>query len=190
MPHLILIRHSTTQPKAGSSAHDWQLTDEGRRKCLILAERLRPYSIHHLYSSDEPKAVQTAEQVAQELGGLPVTLDEQLRETHRKTAPYFADEIAFVQAIQSAMNRPQQLLYGEETFEAARIRFTEAINRIMVTTRGETLALVSHATIESLYIANLIDSNPYDIWKLLDMPAYVVFSLPAMRLNEICFSML
>src|SRR3954452_4690526 len=143
MPHLILIRHSTSQPQAGSSAHDWQLTDEGRRKCLLLAERLRPYNINHFYSSDEPKAVQTAELVAQELGRLPVTLDVQLRETHRKTAPYFADDKAFVQAIQTAMNQPQQLLYGEETFETACIRFTEAVNRIVATSQDETVALVS-----------------------------------------------
>jgi broad specificity phosphatase PhoE len=180
MSYLILIRHSISQPDAESSAHDWQLTDEGRRKCAALAERLRPYGIKQLYSSDEPKAVQTAELVAENLGGLPVTLDAQLRETQRETAPYFTDINDFTNAIQKAMNQPQQLLYGEETFEAARIRFTEAVNRIVANSGSESVALVSHGTILSLYIGKVVGKHPFDVWKMLGMPAYIVFSLPDM----------
>jgi len=188
MPYLILIRHANSQPIAGRSPHRWTLSDEGRRKCTLLVERLRPYGIKHIYSSDEPKALQTAGQIAFYLGHLPSTLDDQLRETRRENVPFYDDELAFCQAIQAAMNQPQRLLYGEETFEAARIRFTEAVKRI-VANKNETVALVSHGTILSLYIASVIETNPFDLWKLLDMPAYAVFSLPDMKLNEICFSM-
>src|SRR5262245_45368785 len=130
MQHLILIRHANSQPVAGRSPHRWVLSDEGRHKCTLLTERLRPYNIAHLYTSDEPKSLQTAGQIAFYLGRLPTTLDDQLRETHRETAPFYEDIPAFHKAIQAAMNHPQQLLYGEETFEAARMRFTNVVNRI------------------------------------------------------------
>ena len=188
MPHLILIRHANSQPVGGTSPHHWQLSNEGRRQCALLAERLRPYNITHLYSSDEPKALQTAGLIGSDLGHLPSTLDDQLRETRRENAPFYDDETTFRQAIHAAMNQPQQLLYGEEAFDAARVRFAKAVNRIVAKNEG-TVALLSHGTILSLYIASMIETNPFDIWKLLDMPAYAVFSLPDMKICEICYSL-
>jgi broad specificity phosphatase PhoE len=97
--------------------------------------------------------------------------------------------MAFVQTIQAAMNQPQQLLYGEETFETACIRFTEAVNRIVATSQDETVALVSHGTILSLYIGSIVGKHPFDVWKMLHMPCYLVFSLPDMKVDDVCFDL-
>jgi broad specificity phosphatase PhoE len=135
------------------------------------------------------KSVTTANLVAEELGGLSITVNEHLRETQRQNVPYYADANIFHQAIQAAMDQPEQLLFGEETFEAARVRFTEAVRRSLTSSDDQTIALVSHATIVSMFIAGVTGMNPYVIWAHLDMPAYVIFTLPELKLNEICFSL-
>ncbi len=189
MSALILVRHAASQPQLETSAHDWQLADSGRDQCRLLADRLRPYNITQIVSSDEPKAVQTGMLIADYLGRLPFTHDADLRETHRKTAPFFTDEATFRQAIAAAMHQPQQLRYGEETFDAARFRFAAAVERLTSTRADETIALVSHGTILSLYLAHCMNVPSFAIWSLLDMPAYAVLSLPNLQVRELCFSL-
>lgn len=186
---LILVRHAASQPQPGTSAHDWQLAHSGRDQCRLLADRLRPYNLNHIITSDEPKALQTGTLIADYLGNLSLTQDASLRETHRKTAPYFADEAAFRQAIAAAMHQPQQLLYGEETFEAARLRFSAAVEHLTNAHPDESIALVSHGTILSLYLAHQMSIPPFAIWSLLDMPAYAVLTLPDLQVCELCFSL-
>lgn len=189
MSQLVLIRHAASQPKPDVPARDWQLTASGREQCRLLAERLRPYNITHITSSDEPKALQTGTLIADYLGILQLSQDAALSETHRQTAPFFADEVTFREAIAAAMHQPQQLLYGEETFESAQSRFSDAVTRLMNTNPNQTIALVSHGTILSLYIAHRMRVPPFAIWSLLDMPAYAVLSLPDLRVRELCFSL-
>ncbi|KXK53414.1 MAG: hypothetical protein UZ13_00801 [Chloroflexi bacterium OLB13] len=61
LPDIALIRHSISQPVPGVSAHTWELTDLGVQRCAALADALRPYALSRLATSDEPKAVTTAE---------------------------------------------------------------------------------------------------------------------------------
>ncbi|MCA0456089.1 MAG: histidine phosphatase family protein [Chloroflexi bacterium] len=189
MVRLVLVRHAASQPQPGTSAHNWQLANAGHDQCRLLADRLRPYNIRHIITSDEPKAVQTGTLLASYLGDLPLSQAADLRETHRKTAPFFADETAFREAIATAMHQPQKLLYGEETFEAARLRFSAAVDRLTSAHPDETIALVSHGTILSLFLAHRMNVPPYSIWSLLDMPAYAILTLPDLQVRELCFSL-
>ncbi len=87
------------------------------------------------------------------------------------------------------MHQPEQLLYGEETFESAQSRFSDAVTRLINTHPNETIALISHGTILSLYLARRMNVPPFAIWSLLDMPAYAVLTLPDSQVREICFSL-
>lgn len=187
--YLTLVRHSISQPQAGVSAHDWQLTDEGREKVTLLSARLTGLGIRKIVSSDEPKALDTARLLAHGLGGVPVQTDANLRETHRKTAPYYADHGDFKRAVQAAMEHPDQLLFGEETFAAAQARFSQAAATVISEPIDGSVALVSHGTILALYIASLTGFDAFSVWNLLDMPAYAVFDFPSLKLREICFSL-
>jgi broad specificity phosphatase PhoE len=186
---LILVRHSISQPRAGASAHDWQLTDEGREKVTVLSNRMGGLNIRKIVSSDQPKALETARLLAYGLGDVPEQTDANLRETHRKTAPFYTDLTDFKRAVQAAMQHPNQLLFGEETFAAAQARFSQAAATLISESIDGSVAMVSHGTILALHIASLTGFDAFSVWNLLDMPAYAVFDLPSLKLREICFSL-
>lgn len=177
MSALILIRHSNSRQIPGISAHQWTLTDEGRERCIMLAEQLRPYHLARLASSDEPKATLTAELLREALGITPpveVALD--FRETRRETAPYHAEIADFQAAIYAAMQQPDALLYGEEAFTAARQRLEAALRQFVVAHPNERLGVVTHGTVMSMLLSHITGQPAYDIWQSLEMPAYAVLS--------------
>jgi broad specificity phosphatase PhoE len=191
MSRLILVRHSISKPQAHQSAHTWNLTDAGRLLCARLADKLRPFPITQVMSSDEPKAIDTARSlmVHLDMEASTVSVDSGLCETARSTAPYFEDVAEFKRAIQSAMDAPDELRFGEETFYDALSRFRHTVDAIVKQAPDETIVLVSHGTILSLYLSHVSGLSAYTLWELLDMPAYAVLTLPDMRLAELCFSL-
>ena len=177
MTHLILVRHSISKPQPGISAHQWTLTEEGQARCAALAATLRPYHISRIATSDEPKAIATAQLLAAHLEiAAPLIVDPDFRETLRETAPYFDSEGEFHAAVHAAMNNPDDVLFGEESFNAARRRITLALGRIMNAYRSETLAVVTHGTIMSLLLGHVSEKNTFEIWRGLGMPAYAVLT--------------
>ena len=177
MTHLILVRHSISQPQPGISAHQWSLTPEGQARCAALAVRLRPYQIARIATSDEPKAVATAQLLAAHLE-IPTALivEPDFRETRRETAPYFGSEGEFHAAIHAAMNQPTEVLFGEESFSDARRRMMIALGRLMNAHRSETLAVVTHGTIMSLLLGHVSERDSFEIWRGIGMPAFAVLT--------------
>jgi broad specificity phosphatase PhoE len=188
MGTLILIRHSIVQPQPGVLSRLWPLTDEGRARCIPLADLIRPYRVERLYSSDEPKAFVTAEIIREQLAAAPVIVDAGLCETRRETVPYFENRQAFEAAIHDAMTFPDELRFGEETFSAARVRLTETLIRIVSTHPHGTVAAVTHATILTFFLAPIVGQDPFELWKSMDMPAVAVLSTPDYALKELRLS--
>src|SRR5688572_20787281 len=124
MRRLILIRHSQTKQQANVNSHAWQLTDEGRKRCELLAEELRPYGISRVITSEEAKAALTGQLVADVLV-VPCETAPNLHETKRETVGYFERAADFKASVQAAMVEPDKLLFGEETFTDARERFAQ-----------------------------------------------------------------
>ncbi len=177
MTHLILVRHSISQPQPGISAHQWALTAEGQARCAALAAQLRLYQIARVATSDEPKAIVTAQLLAHHLGiTAPLVTEPDFRETRRDTAPYFDSEGEFHAAVHAAMNRPDDVLFGEESFSAARRRITLALGRMIDANRSETLAVVTHGTIMSLLLGHVSERDTFEIWRSLGMPAFAVLT--------------
>ena len=177
LTHLILVRHSISQPQPGISAHHWTLTAEGQARCAALAVQLRPFQITRIASSDEPKAVATAQLLTAHLEtASPLIIDSDFGETRRETAPYFDSEGEFHAAIRVAMNQPDQVVFGEEAFNDARHRFTAALGRLIDTYHSETLAVVTHGTIMSLLLGHASEQDTFEIWRSLSMPAFAVFT--------------
>jgi probable phosphoglycerate mutase len=84
---LVLIRHgesnATVEQRIGGSLTCTGLSPLGRRQAEALAERLRTtgeLQVDVLVSSTLPRAVETAEVLAPALGGLPIVLDDTVRE--------------------------------------------------------------------------------------------------------------
>lgn len=181
MAYLILIRHSITQQKPGISTNEWTLSDEGHARCKALAAQLAPYNVKMMYSSHENKAIQTAEGVLQAWGRSGSQIIDGLEETHRSTSPYYKNVDDFRSAVIAAMHRPDDVVFGEEAFEVARLRFDRALHQLMEKHPDETVAAVSHGTIMSLWLSPLLNRAVEDVWQAMGMPAYAVIDWPEKR---------
>ena len=86
MRKVILIKHAKPLVQENVPSHDWSLSEDGRAKALLLAERLRPLAPGLVISSKEPKALQTAQILAQALGLSPKA-SQGLAEHDRSNVP-------------------------------------------------------------------------------------------------------
>jgi len=182
MPKLILIKHASPQQEAGVSSHDWKLSPAGREKAASLAERLRPHAPAVVYSSDEPKAVETAEIVAAALG-VPHEVADDLHEHDRSNVPQMPTR-EFISSMALFFKKPAELVLGRETAEQARQRIRRAIDEIVSRDSTRDVAIVTHGTVLALYLAQVIGGDPFDLWRRMGLPSYVVVDASAKRVVE------
>jgi broad specificity phosphatase PhoE len=180
---LILVRHSQSQPDPDHPPSQWPLTEAGRRRCIALAERLAAYAPDLIVTSRERKASETGALVAARLA-LPAKMADGLHE-HRREHAGWLPNAAFEQAIGTFFTHPNELVFGEETASQASARFDAAVRDVLATHPGQTIALVSHGTVITLFVAQHAGVAALPFWKRLGMPAIVVLSLPEMRLLEV-----
>lgn len=180
MSKLILIKHARPQKDDTRPAHDWSLSDEGRRLSGVLAEQLRPHALGVIVSSPEPKAQQTAEIIAQALG-IPTEVEADLAEHDRSSVPLMPTR-EFISMMALLFNRPRQCVLGGESAEQALKRFSRAIDRLLDRHGQRNLAIVSHGTVLALYAARLLETDPFTLWRQMAQPAYLIFQRPNMDL--------
>jgi broad specificity phosphatase PhoE len=183
---LILVKHSLPVIVPDVPANRWELSEEGRSRAARLGASLRPYFPGAIVSSPEPKAQQTAA-IAADILGLTFETVDGLQEHERSETPFIGD--SFQDAVADFFARPSSLVLGRETADEAYDRFAGVLARILESHGEETLAVVSHGTVISLYASRAAAIDPMSLWKALGLPSYVVFSLPAMNLQEIVGSL-
>jgi len=182
-PHLILVRHSLPEMDFAVSAHEWSLSDEGRRRCERLADALADYDLVAIVSSDEPKAFETAEIVAARFG-LCVETEPDLHEHDRRGVGQLSRE-AFQDAVARLFADPGVLAFGNETGEQARQRFARAIERVLARHADGNVIAVSHGTVMALFVAAYAGVDGYALWQRLGLPCYIVLSLPDLALEAV-----
>lgn len=147
---------------------DWMLSPEGMSAAAALAAQLTRFAFARIASSPEPKAVGTATAMAQALK-LPVEIDDGLAETRRRTVA-FPPRGGFDAGIRRLFEQPSEIVFGEESADAAYTRFAAAIERQAKKGAGD-IAVVTHGTILSIYAgrtARLADT--FAFWKSLKLP--------------------
>lgn len=175
MKEIILIRHAPTEPVDSVAATDWQLTEEAQYLCEKLAIQLKQYDIQHIYTSTEHKAQQTGQYVA-DVFNLAYSTVDNLHETERKSKNFYQNEDEFKANVKAAMQSPDELLFGDETFTAACERFSKQVALLAKNHPAETIAIVSHGRVLSMYLGNVMSKEPEIIWEALGMPAYAVLA--------------
>jgi len=105
---LVLVRHSTPEIVPGEPASRWRLSDDGRRRCTSLAQRLAAYQPVVVVASVEPKAAETAQLVAGHLA-LPCEAATRLHEHERDDIGWLPTREAFEGAIAGLFARPDDL---------------------------------------------------------------------------------
>ena len=175
--NLILVRHSLSDINPARSSSQWGLSEEGHARCIPLAEKLIAFQPTVIVASIEQKARETAAILAGHFD-LQVTLAEGLHEHERGNVPYFETPEQFQTAISNLFNHPNDLVFGEETASQALTRYENAIRRVLLDYPDQTIVLVSHGTVMSLFVAHYNRLDAYEFWQKLTMPDVVVLSLP------------
>jgi broad specificity phosphatase PhoE len=180
MSRLILVRHSISDQRPDQSAANWGLTPEGIERCRPLAERLAAYQPDRIIASVEPKASQTAAEIANHLD-MTWTTAADLHEHDRTGEPYTSPE-EFVQRVTNFFNRPNELVMGRETAVQAQTRFVAAVQSLVAQHSGDTLLIVTHGTVITLFTHYFNPIAPIPFWQSLQMPDYRLYSLPDFHL--------
>jgi broad specificity phosphatase PhoE len=182
MKYLILVKHSLPEIKEDIPAHKWILSEEGRTRARALAEKLIPYQPEIVVASVEPKARETASILA---GNLRLAFQEvaDLHEHDRSGVPYHSKD-EFQNLVQKLFARPTQLIFGNETADAALGRFRQAVDFVLSSYREKNVVVVAHGTVISLYVAWLTGCDGYNLWQELGLPSFVVLDIQSKTLIE------
>ena len=183
MQKLILIKHARPEIVPSEPPQRWRLSDEGRRSCAVLAQRIAGYEPQRMISSDEDKAVETAELVAADLK-IPSEIAPDLHEHDRSNVPHMASR-DFISHVELMLRRPRELVLGRETAEQAADRFERAVRACCAKHNDQTLAIVSHGTVIALLVARHNDCNAFELWRRMALPSLVVLSSEDFALDEV-----
>ena len=182
MQTLILVKHSLPEIVENVPASEWKLSAEGRLRCKNLAERLAKYRPEQVVSSVEPKARETAEILAGELG-LAANEFEGLHEHDRNNVGYLSSD-KFQETVREFFARPDVLVFGNETAKQAYIRFRKAIHSILSQSPNKTIVVVAHGTVISLFVSRYIGISDFSLWNEFGLPSFVVLDMQSNVLIE------
>jgi broad specificity phosphatase PhoE len=178
--YLILVKHSVPEIETDRPANTWKLSEEGQVRANWLAEQLENFAPEVILSSNEPKAKETAEILASHLGLNLQTLPG-LHEHDRSNVPYLSHD-AFQSSIRDFFQNPDALVFGGETANQAYARFYRALHSILSEYRNQTIIVVTHGTVISLFVSRLTGSSDLELWSTLGLPSFVAMDLESSTL--------
>ena len=183
MRRLVLVKHSMPEIERDKPASAWKLGEVGRRRSVLLAAKLREFGPDVIWSSREPKAIETAQILASDFG-VPVKIADGLEEHHRDNVPFLPSKEEFEEAVERFFRCPDRLELGTETAEQSRERFDTAIDKMIDAGQADSI-VVTHGTVISLYVANVTGVQTMEFWRRLGLPSYVVLAVPDMQLQSV-----
>ena len=179
---LYLIRHANPHIEPDVAASQWHLSPLGMVRAHQFAAHLAGCGIEHFIASSEPKAIQTAQLLAQDLE-VPVTTADNLHE-HERPQVGFMTRAKFTNLVARFFANPTQLVFGQETADQAFKRFDGAVSDVLARYSAQTLAIVSHGTVLSLFISRHCNLDAFTFWQALGLPACITLAWPECRLLE------
>ena len=177
---LILVRHSLPEIQKDRPARAWKLSPEGRLRTRLLSERISAYPVDVLFSSLEPKAVETAQIIAAACD-VELHVVEGLQEHDRSNVP-FMSRPEFESAVREFFRQPDTFVFGSETANQAYDRFSGVITSLLAVHKYQDVAIVAHGTVISLYVSRLTGASAFGFWEKLGLPSFVVIDIGAARL--------
>ena len=176
---LILVRHARPEIDRAVPAAEWPLSTAGAASAAQLARRIAHDGVTRVFTSVEPKAVGTARALAA-VWEVAVEEVQGLHEHERPEAQWMSRE-EFESRVRELFATPAECVFGSESADAARRRFTAAVMRLLPRTHGD-IVVVSHGTVMTLFVAAVAGLEPFAFWKSLGMPGAVALSLPELTL--------
>ena len=148
-----------------------------------MANRLEDFEIATIVTSVESKAKETGEIIAGELG-VACRVREGLQENDRQGLP-ISDENTYRALIAEMFAQPDRTVIGRETAHMASDRFHWAILDALDDAPGETLAVVAHGVVMSLFVSRFNAIDTFELWSSLGLPAAVVLDKDGFELQRI-----
>lgn len=168
---IVLVRHSKTTVEPKISPTQWTLSDEGREAAASLAGSPVFEGTEHIYSSLQPKAIETAGIVATSLH-IPTTQEAGLAELTSVTNGFIAD---YPGTMHKLYTGELLRINDGETLEEALDRFNKAIEAIAaIHEECGKIAVVSHANVLSLFSAQYSNQEAIDLHDSIAMPDVAV----------------
>ena len=180
---LILIKHAAPLVDPAKSSDLWKLSEAGREQAAKLADALALMQIAVIVSSEEPKAKETAEIIAEKLG-LTVETSRELREHDRRNVPHMRSR-DFISMVELFFRRPTERVLGSESATQALERFDQAIDGVIASHAHGNIAVVAHGTVIALYLAAHSQRNGFELWRAMGLPSYAVVELPGREVVEV-----
>ena len=181
MSKLNLIKHAQPDIQPLIPANQWHLSESGRQGCSLLLNPLTGQEIKKIFSSSEPKAIETAEMIAAGLS-LPIEIQTGLHEHDRSNVPFAKSKRDFEDQVKEFFNDPATLVMGRETAQQAFLRFKQAVDQIIADNADRNIAIVSHGTVITLFVTYYNRMEPFHFWQSLALPSVTVLQLPDFRL--------
>jgi broad specificity phosphatase PhoE len=178
-----LVKHAHPLMDATKPAREWDLAFEGERQAKRLGALLRRFVPCRLVTSPEPKALRTSQIVAGELGISPTTVDG-LREIDRPVLPIMSSREHERLNARIFMEFDRRIM-GRESAREAQTRFAVAIETELARTEEANLVVVAHGTVISLLVSQHDNIDPFELWKRLQCPSFVVLEKASLGLVEI-----
>lgn len=176
-PSLVLIRHAAPNIIPTVPASEWWLSEGGKSSCKLFAKRLEAFHPTTLYHSHEPKAVQTAEILAESMD-LSCKPHPNLHEHDRQNYKFLSQH-EFERDVQRFFSNPSEVAFGTESADAVYKRYNSAVLNILQMEKpraSNDIFIVSHGTVMSLFTARNTNQDPFSIWKQLTMPSAVILN--------------
>ena len=181
MRRLVLVRHAQVRIDPELRPGLWELTAEGRADAERLSQLPVFAGVEAIVTSPEPKARATAEPIAK-AAGVELRVEQELREAERGPAPV-ADRARFVAQVDAWLGGAA--VPGWESRDAAAARIVACVARLLEALAGD-VALVSHGTVLSLYLAWLRGEERVALaeWEAIPLPAVAVVDPAGRRIVE------
>jgi broad specificity phosphatase PhoE len=156
---VLWVRHAEPVVEPSRPPREWGLSDAGRRSAAAIAEALRGSTLDAVVTSDERKAVETGACLAAVFDAT-VREDCRLREVERPWVDQgFDDEV-------HRYLRGGAIPGWEPRAEVVR-RVCEVLSEVVADKR---VAIVTHGTAMTLYLATVAPVDPVEFWCALRMP--------------------
>jgi broad specificity phosphatase PhoE len=172
MTTLVLIKHAMPELVADVPSNRWVLSEEGRENAARLGDELRARGVARVYTSLEPKALETAALAAVSLG-VPVAPRLDLHENDRAGLG-FVSMPELRARIRRFFDEPSVLVMGNESADAAFDRFERALRGIAAEAGNDVAAVVTHGTVLTLLVSRYNAVVPFEFWDSLALPSCVL----------------
>lgn len=146
---LVLAKHAEPVLEPDVAPNRWRLSEAGCCGSALLGERLARFGPGVVVCSEEPKAVETAEIAAERLG-IGCSVYPGLHEHDRTGMPFLRDE-EFGRAARAFFERPDELVWGNETAQRAGNRFEGAVRRVLDEREEDVVVIIAHGTVTSIW---------------------------------------